>query len=84
MSFVGVGLDGSAEELDDFVSSQGVEDIVHITDDTHANEIDQLFAEYSVNAVPTFVIIQAGGESRLRSGWNEGQLRDDIDWLESA
>ena|GEM_PF-6325828 len=79
-----MGLDGSPEEFSEFITGQGVDRIVHITNDTHATEIDQLFAEYSVNAVPTFVVVQGGGESRLRSGWNESQLRDDIDWLEST
>lgn len=39
--------------------------------------------EYSVTAVPTFAVVQGGGEVRNRSGWDEEELADDIVWLES-
>jgi len=62
------------------VADNGASTLRHVSDELHGDFIDAQFAAHEVNAVPTFVVINDDGESRLTSGWSESGLREDLDW----
>lgn len=59
----------------------GVTGLTHISRESDPELLDELFGLYDVNAVPTFVVINDDGESRVQSGWSERALTDDINWI---
>lgn len=81
MTFVGVGFDGSQGELDGFVSDGGVGGFMHITSESHPDLVNDWLAEYLVSAIPTFVLSNENGQQRDAAGWNEADLREDLQWL---
>ncbi len=81
---MGVALDGSDDEFAEFIDGNGVASITHITQVTHPEMINGFFAEYDVNAVPTFILSNDDGQTRDLSGWSESGIREDLDWLVST
>ena len=78
---LGVGLDGTAEELAAFVTSNGASDMPHLSGATSWPLVSALMTEYQVTTIPTFVVRQDNGEVRNRAGFDRGGLRNDLDWL---
>lgn len=81
MTFLGIALDGTQEEYDEFIADSGVTSLTHISQDTHAELVDGFFDEYDINSVPTFILQNEDGETRDHSGWSESSVREDLDWL---
>ncbi len=63
------------------MSQNGVDALTHISLETHPDLVSDLIGEYSVRAVPTFIVSNNNGEQRDLAGWSESRIRDDLDWL---